>query len=94
MTAELVYSPERIIRSPSRGKRKASGLSRALQEDWHYVKKVIMSKPQPYQLGQGTHVFRPDFYLKSNIHLPNNNYNSLKDFYLRSYFVDEKKKGH
>jgi hypothetical protein len=66
-----------------------------ISSEWKFIKKLIIDESPSQKISHiGLHRSREDFNLKSNIHLPINKYNALKDFYLRSYFVDTRVKTH
>jgi hypothetical protein len=53
-----------------------------ISSDWKFIKKLIIDEIPSQKISRlGLHTAKEDFNLKSNIHLPTNNYNALKDFY-------------
>lgn len=99
--AQRVYSTKRTNPLPSQRSKKSDKKENIfykrdsmIKPDWYFVKNVILNKPCLDKLGNVNRHSRPDFYLKSNVHLPINGYNALKDYYLRAYYSDEKKKEH
>jgi hypothetical protein len=53
-----------------------------ISSDWKFIKKLIIDESPSQKISSlGLHTAKEDFNLKSNIHLPTNNYNALKDFY-------------
>lgn len=53
-----------------------------ISSDWKFIKKLIIDESPSQKISSlELYTAKEDFNLKSNIHLPNNNYNALKDFY-------------
>lgn len=98
--AKRVYSDKKILIQSNRSKQNNEkknifNIKDSMKKsDWYFVKNIIMSKPYYDQLGNLSRQNKPEFNLTSNIHLPDNYYNSLKDYYLKAYYTDDKKKDH
>lgn len=53
-----------------------------ISSEWKFIKKLIIDETPSQKISHtGLYRSKEDFNLKSNIHLPTNNYNALKDFY-------------